>query len=303
MRKVTDYEVDTKLPELWNNIRLSRYDIQRELGIGGTRLTLAVKRLRLHPRSSQSGKNSDRRLDVTDDVRETIKRLWRTQSAIQIGKQLGISEQSVRRIGYGMGLPLRTKPSMIEYTDDVMEFIRNAYTVDGYSAGDIAEELCNRTGANITKNMIVGKLHRMRLLNGDKSRAALVAHTRRKLENLQTAARERKTAPSRKSTVRGVLRDLMETAALIETIPGVTVHVDINAVVSFDALQPGQCRNVFGDIRKGAWVFCGRPKHQDENGEKLSYCKECAVVNYRDVSKTTQPQKFVFASSVDLVSR
>jgi GcrA cell cycle regulator len=137
------------------------------------------------------------------------------------------------------------------WTDDRVGRLKQLWT-DGLSAREIARAL-----GGVTRNAVIGKLHRLGLLG---SRGPVSAKPRRRPARTAPVAR-RRLAPK-------IPRTSRETAPALDW-PG--------EVAGVEALGPHHCRWPIGDPRDDGFSFCGR------RAEAGPYCPaHCAVAFVRD---------------------
>ena len=144
----------------------------------------------------------------------------------------------------------------------------------GCTARQIANALNEHYGLSLTRNAVIGKLHRMgeRRQPGQRAARASQRQTSRLLQRAQRhrpephpasvkampaapAPERKRSAPAPASARRGVT-DIMK-------------------------LKPGMCRWVEGD--KGAWVWCGAPT---DGG---SWCEEHRAIVFRKAKEEKEP--------------
>jgi GcrA cell cycle regulator len=141
------------------------------------------------------------------------------------------------------------------WTDDIISMVKDLWKT--MSAAEIAAQINAQHGLSLTRNSIVGKLHRLGLT---------IQHKAECHPSTPGIKRERKKRVHR-SILKVIdggnagLRLVKRTASTIEPLRCVEV-VPLN--LSIAELERGQCRYPYGD---GPFVFCGHPVH-----EGSSYC-------------------------------
>jgi GcrA cell cycle regulator len=120
------------------------------------------------------------------------------------------------------------------WTDALVSEITELWKTE--SAGSIARIINDRHSLTLTRNSVIGKLHRLGLT--DKKEA-------RPLDGLPKAKRKRERRPR----VRG-LKNRVTTRVELGCVPLNPMHL------TFDDIGPAQCRYPYGD---GPFTFCGHP--------------------------------------------
>lgn len=145
------------------------------------------------------------------------------------------------------------------WTDEAVNALKQ-YWKDGLSASYIARNLSSQFKAEVSRNAVLGKVHRLRL----ESRAHL---------------KGRRDGPAGRVGVKPTIPKPTPKRAL----PGLTAadvppHPD--GLVKLADLQPNQCRFPYGDPQDPDFGFCGRTC---EPGQV--YCKAHYRVAYLPVAK------------------
>ena len=122
------------------------------------------------------------------------------------------------------------------------------------SAGSIASIINKRHGLNLTRNSVVGKIHRMGLGVADKT---AVPKPQREKKEKKERKPILKIIPGFK-TLR-IIESTMAGVAPLRCVPLDPMHL------SLDDIGRGQCRYPYGD--NAPFTFCGHPKR-----EASSYC-------------------------------
>lgn len=121
----------------------------------------------------------------------------------------------------------------------------------GLSASQIAARL------GVTRNAVIGVLHRAKVARRDKNDHHRIAAIRR-LHRRQRAARAAKPAspkPERPLRYAAPVPEI-NVAAYLKAEAAV---VPPETAVTIDELQPGMCRWVYGDPRRHRKCYCGKP--------------------------------------------
>jgi len=142
------------------------------------------------------------------------------------------------------------------WSEDVIATLNDLWKT--LSATQIAERLNAQYDLSLTRNSIIGKLHRLGLTIQQKS------EHHPKTRGLIKPKRERKARRSILKVIDGGaagLRLVKRTASTVEPLRCVEVE-PLN--LSIDEIGRGQCRYPYGD---GPFLFCGHPVH-----EGSSYC-------------------------------
>lgn len=182
---------------------------------------------------------------------EMLKELWAAGVHHEkIAEQLGVTSQSVIAKAGLMKLPSRGSP---EWPDDRVDHLKQLWA-DGLSASECANVL----GNGITRNAVIGKVHRLKLppratrLPTDPERAKRRALFNDRRRTAQTVTRMR--TPK-----------VQKFFAEPEPVPE-ALHL------SLLELNKKTCHFPFGD---GPYTFCGRPTVKGS-----SYCLHCYRVTH-----------------------
>jgi len=140
------------------------------------------------------------------------------------------------------------------WTDDRVDRLTQLWT-DGLSAREIARAL----GGGVTRNAVIGKLHRLGLLG---ARGPVSAKPRTRPARTAAVARRRRAPKAHREADAARAPDWQGEVACVE------------------ALGPHHCRWPMGDPRDDGFSFCGRW------AEAGPYCPaHCAVAFVRDRAK------------------
>jgi GcrA cell cycle regulator len=146
----------------------------------------------------------------------------------------------------------------VSWTDDRVEQLEQLWR-EGLSASEIAASL-----GGVTRNAVLGKLHRLKLLGGRARTGLTSAKPRRppKARRLQTVPRP----PARRSAVRAPRPDLAAAMALSGTVG------------RLEQLGAHVCHWPIGDPADAGFSFCGR------SAAGGPYCAAHATVAYRPIA-------------------
>lgn len=160
----------------------------------------------------------------------------------------------------------------VTWTDERVEHLKKLWS-DGLSASQIAAEI----GGGVTRNAVIGKVHRLGLSGRGKAKAASPQRPRK-------ATR----VPSAPAPIAPVARSNVVIApvpAPLVAEPEPEVHVDEEVVVPMSErvtimeLRESMCRWPMGDPTKPEFRFCGA-----RSITGLPYCTHHARVAYQPVT-------------------
>jgi GcrA cell cycle regulator len=166
----------------------------------------------------------------------------------------------------------------ITWTDERVELLKKLWS-DGLSASQIAAEI-----GNVTRNAVIGKVHRLGLSGRGKAKAA-------------SAPRPRKTtrSPSAPAAIAEPVRNNVVLAPIpapltLEHEPEIAMEEEIvvpmSERVTIMELRESMCRWPMGDPTKPEFRFCGA---RSANG--LPYCTHHARVAYQPVTDRRRDRK------------
>ncbi|KAB0269113.1 GcrA family cell cycle regulator [Microvirga brassicacearum] len=167
----------------------------------------------------------------------------------------------------------------ISWTDERVELLKKLWT-DGLSASQIATEL-----GNVTRNAVIGKVHRLGLSGRAKDKAAAEQRPRK-------AAR----APSAPVAIppqnrTNVIMAPVPRAPVIHVEPmlpaGDDLAIPVSERVTIMELRESMCRWPMGDPTKAEFRFCGA-----HSITGLPYCDHHARVAYQPVADRKRERKF-----------
>jgi GcrA cell cycle regulator len=167
----------------------------------------------------------------------------------------------------------------ISWTDERVELLKKLWT-DGLSASQIATEL-----GNVTRNAVIGKVHRLGLSGRAKDKAA-------------AAQRPRKAARAPSAPV--AIPPQNRTNVIMAPVPRPTVvraepmvpgeddlGIPVSERVTIMELRESMCRWPMGDPTKAEFRFCGAGSIAG-----LPYCDHHARVAYQPVADRKRERKF-----------
>lgn len=162
----------------------------------------------------------------------------------------------------------------VEWTGERVDILKKLW-LDGLSASQIAGEL----GA-VTRNAVIGKVHRLGLGGRTKVRAPSFRGPRPPKDRM---VRIRQRSPSRFR--------IGDHEMEAEALPVEDVKPD--TAISIDRLTDSTCRWPFGDPGKEQVMYCGRVTFED-GGNKYPYCKAhcCKAYTVADRRRSQNPVSY-----------
>jgi GcrA cell cycle regulator len=130
---------------------------------------------------------------------------------------------------------------MVDWTDERVELLRKLWS-EGLSASQVAAEI----GASVTRNAVIGKIHRLGLPDRAAARPAGLARNGRPGEDRQVPQAVQKSAPS--APIAPALTPIGEPAEVAIPETGRVALLD---------LRDSMCRWPFGHPREAGFGFCG----------------------------------------------
>ncbi|PWB83529.1 MAG: GcrA cell cycle regulator [Methylocystaceae bacterium] len=157
----------------------------------------------------------------------------------------------------------------MSWTDERVELLRKLWN-EGLSASQVAAEI----GAGITRNAVIGKIHRLGL--SQRAKTPIAARPRvAKPPRTQTVTQTRPLAPS---VVGNVALALAPRAlALPDVRPQEEVVIPLSERVTIMELREAMCRWPIGDPTSAEFRFCGAKSP----GGGSPYCGYHAQVAYQ----------------------
>jgi GcrA cell cycle regulator len=136
----------------------------------------------------------------------------------------------------------------MSWTDERVELLRKLW-LEGLSASQIARELAN----GITRNAVIGKVHRLGL--SGRIKAASPASARPRLKTMRPAHARPSGMSMRGNTALALKPQMMEAPRPIEEIV-----IPISEMVTIMELKEAMCRWPVGDPTTAEFRFCGAKK-------------------------------------------
>jgi GcrA cell cycle regulator len=201
-----------------------------------------------------------------------------------------MSSLSARPKGFWVeAAPMETGKNMMDagatWTDERVELLKKLWT-DGLSASQIAAEL-----GNVTRNAVIGKVHRLGLSGRAKDKAASAASQQRPRKAARAPSAPAPIAPQAHSNNVVVapipLQPVMEpTEVIIED----DMAVPMSERVTIMDLRESMCRWPMGDPTKPEFRFCGA-----RSITGLPYCTHHARIAYQPVTDRKRERKLARA--------
>jgi len=172
------------------------------------------------------------------------------------------------------------------WTDERVELLKKLWS-EGLSASQIAAEI-----GNVTRNAVIGKVHRLGLSGRGKAKAATPAPRPRKVVTRAPSAPAPLAAPQRPTNV--VLAPVptplvVEPAADLPEIDD-DVVIPMSERVTIMDLRESMCRWPMGDPTKPEFRFCGARSNMG-----LPYCAHHARVAYQPVADRKRDRRLARA--------
>ena len=142
----------------------------------------------------------------------------------------------------------------MSWTDERVELLRKLWT-EGLSASQIAAELAN----GISRNAVIGKVHRLGLSGRAKAPAAAPARPRlaRPVASAPRPAPERVANPISRGANALAFEPMALPAEALDPRPVEEVVIPISERVTIMELREGMCRWPLGDPTSADFGFCG----------------------------------------------
>jgi GcrA cell cycle regulator len=158
----------------------------------------------------------------------------------------------------------------MSWTDERVELLRKLWT-EGLSASQIAHELAN----GITRNAVIGKVHRLGM--SGRIKAASSVGSRPRMKSMRPA-HSRPSAPiMRGNTALAIRPQPMEAPQPIEEIV-----IPISEMVTILELKEAMCRWPVGDPTTAEFRFCGAKKSATGTSP---YCPYHSRIAYQPVQE------------------
>jgi GcrA cell cycle regulator len=172
----------------------------------------------------------------------------------------------------------------VTWTDERVELLKKLWS-DGLSASQIAAEL-----GNVTRNAVIGKVHRLGLSGRAKDKAASTPQRPRKASRAPSAPAP--ITPVSRSNV--VIAPLPHPAALeekgTEVLADEDMAIPMSERVTIMDLRESMCRWPMGDPTKPEFRFCGA-----RSITGLPYCNHHARIAYQPVTDRRRERKLARA--------
>ena len=169
------------------------------------------------------------------------------------------------------------------WTDERVELLKKLWA-DGLSASQIAGEL-----GNVTRNAVIGKVHRLGLSGRAKDKAASAAPQRPR-KAARTPSAPAPIAPQPHINVVSAPIPLQPVMEESEVLAEDDMAVPMSERVTIMDLRESMCRWPMGDPTKPEFRFCGA-----RSITGLPYCTHHARIAYQPVADRKRERKLVRA--------
>jgi GcrA cell cycle regulator len=159
----------------------------------------------------------------------------------------------------------------MSWTDERVDLLRKLW-LEGLSASQIARELAN----GITRNAVIGKVHRLGM--SGRVKAANPASSRPRIKTMRPAHSRSSGPIMRGNTALAMRPQPMEAPQPIEEIV-----VPIAEMVTILELKEAMCRWPVGDPTTAEFRFCGAKK--SVSGTSSPYCPYHSRIAYQPVQE------------------
>lgn len=197
---------------------------------------------------------------------ETIKKfeaLWHEGiQAEHIAARLGVTVKALYKARVRFNIPVR-KVQRVKgpaWSDEV-----TARAVELWRKGWSAQEISNALGGVVTRNAVIGKMHRL----GVADRGMASPLKRLPVGGSRPGTRKASVQPKPKAPRKPKVIKAPEP----EYVPGDGITLD-------ELPARGRCRWPHGDPAKDTFRFCGQPTGQDEEGASRVYCDQHRKIAY-----------------------
>jgi GcrA cell cycle regulator len=167
----------------------------------------------------------------------------------------------------------------MSWTDERVELLRKLW-LDGLSASQIAHELAN----GITRNAVIGKVHRLGL--SGRVKTAAPASSRPRLKTMRSGHVRPSGPMMRGNTALAFKPQIMEAPQPIEE-----VVIPISEMVTIMELKEAMCRWPVGDPTNTDFRFCGAKKSVTATGPYCPYHSRIAYQPLQDRRRDRRVQK------------
>jgi GcrA cell cycle regulator len=163
----------------------------------------------------------------------------------------------------------------MSWTDERVELLRKLW-LEGLSASQIAGELAN----GITRNAVIGKVHRLGLSGRVKAQAAPSTRVRLKQQQTQRIVVSRSSGGS---MMRGNTALALKEEPFEQVMPRPeSVVIPISDRVTIMELKESMCRWPHGDPASAEFRYCGAKKTGGSEGPYCSYHTRMAYQPMQD---------------------
>lgn len=169
------------------------------------------------------------------------------------------------------------------WTEERVELLKKLWS-DGLSASQIAAEL-----GNVTRNAVIGKVHRLGLSGRAKDKAAPAAQRPRKAVRPPSTPAP-VTSSVRSNVVVAPIPHLPEAEEESPALEDEDVAIPMSERVTIMELRESMCRWPMGDPTKPEFRFCGA-----RSITGLPYCTHHARIAYQPVTDRKRERKFARA--------
>lgn len=160
----------------------------------------------------------------------------------------------------------------MSWTDERVELLRKLW-LEGLSASQIANALSN----GITRNAVIGKVHRLGL--SGRIKASAPATPRQRTKPLRTPA-QRPSAPAMRGNTALAIKSLPMESLRLQ--PAEEVVIPISERVTIMELKEAMCRWPLGDPTSTEFRFCGTRKPMEAIGP---YCAYHSRIAYQPIQE------------------
>jgi GcrA cell cycle regulator len=166
----------------------------------------------------------------------------------------------------------------MSWTDERVELLKKLW-IDGLSASQIAGEL-----GGVTRNAVIGKVHRLGLSGRAKSPSSSSAPRARKPAPRPTVPRTTASSPSMGGSVRGNTALAPQMREEVAYMPVIHIQEDVvvpmSRRVSIMELRESMCKWPMGDPQSSEFVYCGA-----DCGFGKTYCTHHANIAYQPATE------------------
>jgi GcrA cell cycle regulator len=169
----------------------------------------------------------------------------------------------------------------MSWTDERVELLRKLW-LEGLSASQIARELAN----GISRNAVIGKVHRLGMSGRVKTAAPAAARPRTKVARPGGFQRTG-TAMVRGNTALAIRSQPFEA---VLPAPEEDVVIPMSEMVTIMDLKESMCRWPMGDPASGEFRYCGAKKGATQTGPYCSYHSRVAYQPAQDRRRERRAQ-------------